>query len=340
MLVDTMQTYRAVRVSGESNPYSQYVYMENTYLGYIDIDYMLRDDNFDINNYMSIYKVIETFYTSMRVKFDDVKAYVDNMRRKKLQQKNVTESLMDNIEADERRMSDMLNSQPDAAYWDERPDIHSNMYVISIFSGTEEMVWEVVGSLMNELGELAGVLLDNADVSACCSSDPDSCYYIYNMPEYAVRTAFDDPFYAGLRSTSTEMHQAQVRIQFNPPRDFRRMARFMSSLYERASNIPHMFSSCSTYVTMPGNREYWMTRTNTEIVHRIFHIRPLAPVENDEKERRYGKFLVDALTPFYHEPDDVDKSSLDVHTAEQFVLKVFRRAYEMHKKRVEEEEDE
>ena len=339
ILTDSIMAYRSVPSAEKIESYSlmtrRYEYMP-VHLGYIDN--IFTAESLDINNYMSVYKMIESFYGAARADYNAVKDYIGTVRQR-LRRNNagINESLLDDIGAQAERADDLLNSQPDGVYWDERPDTHQNMYVVSIFSGTEEMVWTVAGRLMDSLGEMAGMLLDNADVCACCSNDPGSDYYIYDVPEWAVRTRDDDPFYDRLRETPSGMHQAQVRIQFNPPHDFRRMAKFISLLHKNGTNIPHVYTRCTTYATVPGSCAYGMTHTKTEVVNRIFNIISLELVEQDSRIRQYAGYLTDALLPFYHDPA-TEKTTLDIVKVEQFVMSVFRRSRDRHLRKAQEED--
>lgn len=188
MLVDTIQAYQSVKENGQR----QWKF-NGAHLGYISDIFF--GDNIDLNNYNTVFQVIQKFYyePQTKVTFQAVKAYIDKMRAN---MKSMNESVMDALDAYNKKVSDILSSQADGGYWDERPDTHSNMITISVICGTEEMLWATAYAIKDKIEILSDAYLNNADISVCATSDTQRNYYVEEIPDFVVRTREDDPFYS------------------------------------------------------------------------------------------------------------------------------------------------
>ena len=237
----------------------------------------------------------------------------------------MNESVLDTLDnnSEQRRMSDILSGQADAAYWDERPDTHSNMITVSVICGTEEMLWNTILLLKDKLELLSEAYLNNVDISICTTSDTERNYYIEEIPDFVVRTSKDDPFYALVKKTAN-VKQAQIRIQFDPPKDYRKMTRFISNMYENCSHVAHVITTCTIWKS--DGRDYLETITATEIVNRIFKF---VSELSDESCETYANHLQSALLPFYHTRDNEEKSTINKEDAIQFIKSINKRVLEL-----------
>ena len=304
LLVETVLSFQSV--NGEW-------LFKNTYLGYIaDIFFA---SNIDINNYNQTFQSIQHFYfnSGIEVSFDAVRQYVDKMRSNL---KKMNESMMDALDSYNKKVSDILSGQADGAYWDERPDTHSNMIAISVICVSEDILWDISHMLLEKIETIASAYLNNVDISVCATSDKTRDYYMEKIPDFAVRTRSDDPFYSLVRR-ERKLKQAQVRIQFNPPKNFRKMTRFINYLYENSANLAHVITICSIWIS--NRKDYCATHCRTEIVNRIFNI---VSHLDDEGLQTYAKHLKDALLPYYHKPENVDESTIDNDAAVQFIKSI------------------